>query len=101
MLLRSKDKQTLISIFSQLHYPIEVIAYGSRVNNTAHDTSDLDLVIKSQKADDLTHSTLTSIKEQITESNIPVLVELRNWYSLPQNFIDQINKKSEVLFKNY
>lgn len=101
MLLRSKDKQTLISIFNQLHCPVEVIAYGSRVNNTAHDTSDLDLVIKPQKADDLPYPTLTSIKEQITESNIPILVELRNWYSLPQNFIDQINKSSEVLYKNF
>ena len=48
MLLRQKDKQTLLQIFSTVVVPIEVWAYGSRVSGTAHEGSDLDLVVMSK-----------------------------------------------------
>lgn len=46
MLLRDKDRRTLCEIFETSPLPIEVWAYGSRVNGTAHDASDLDLVVR-------------------------------------------------------
>lgn len=46
MLLRDKDREKLITIFSGVDTAFEVWAYGSRVNGDAHEGSDLDLVIR-------------------------------------------------------
>ena len=37
MLLRDKDKNRLIAIFSELDIPVEIWAYGSRVSGEAHE----------------------------------------------------------------
>jgi len=101
MLLRNKDKETLIQIFSSVEIPIEVWAYGSRVNGTAHNGSDLDLVIRSQNLKPLSLKVYTELSEKIKESNIPILVELRDWVMLPKSFHENIEKKYEVLFSNH
>ena len=44
MLIREKDKQSLITIFTSAQIPFEVWAYGSRVNGDAHIGSDLDQI---------------------------------------------------------
>jgi predicted nucleotidyltransferase len=53
MLLRNKDRERLIAIFETSPVPIEVWAYGSRVNGSAHEGSDLDLVIRTSIAQKL------------------------------------------------
>jgi len=98
MILREKDKQLLIHLFSQLEGPVEVLAYGSRVNNTAHDASDLDLVIRTKDLKPLPTSVYAHLQEQITQSNIPILVELRDWSTLPESFHRQIEKQCEVIY---
>lgn len=100
MILREKDKQLLIDLFSQLERPVEVLAYGSRVNNTAHDASDLDLVIRTKNLKPLSVAVYTHLQEQIKQSNIPILVELRDWTTLPESFHRQIEKQYEVIYSN-
>ena len=98
MLLREKDKQALIQIFTSINKPFEVWAYGSRVNGTAHNGSDLDLVIRGQNLKALEPNDYFVLIEKIRESNIPILVELRDWARLPNSFHVNIEKKHEVLF---
>ncbi len=101
MLIREKDKQTLLQIFSTLkNLPVEVWAYGSRVNGTAHTGSDLDLVMRGPNLDPLPVSVVTGLFEKIKESNIPILVELRDWARLPATFHKNIEQHYEVLFDN-
>ncbi len=100
MLLRNKDRQTLLKIFSLVDTGIEVWAYGSRVNDTAHEGSDLDLVIRSQNAEKLPMDILMDIKGKIQQSNIPIVVELFDWARLPESFHDNIEAHHEVLFSN-
>jgi len=100
MILREKDKQILIQLFSQLEGPVEVLAYGSRVNNTAHDGSDLDLVIRAKNHKPLSVDIYTCLQEQIKQSNIPILVELRDWTTLPESFHRQIEKQYEVIYSS-
>ncbi len=100
MILREKDKEILIHLFSQLEGSVEVLAYGSRVNNTAHDASDLDLVIRTKNLKPLTSKVYTHLQEQSRQSNIPFLVELRDWTTLPESFHRQIEKQCEVLYSN-
>ena len=100
MLIRNKDRQTLLRIFSTVGLPIEVWAYGSRVTGTAHDGSDLDLVIRNQNLVPLPLDVYTELGEKIKNSNIPVLVELRDWTMLPESFHRNIMLHYEILFPN-
>ena len=98
MLLRNKDKERLIAIFETATVPIEVWAYGSRVNGDAHEGSGLDLVIRTPNLEKLPLNIFLDLKEKIQESNIPIVVELFDWTRLPVSFHKNILAKHEVLF---
>ena len=100
MLLRDKDKKTLLQIFSSVQTPLEVWAYGSRVNGAAHSGSDVDLVVRNQNLKPLPADVYAELTKKIRESNIPVLVELRDWAMLPENFHRNIEQHYEVVFSN-
>ncbi len=100
MILRNKDKERLIALFSTTTQPIEVWAYGSRVNGDAHEGSDLDLVIRTPNLEKLPIDVFLDLKEKIQESNIPIVVELFDWSRLPVSFHKNILAKHEVLFSN-
>lgn len=100
MLLRAKDKQTLVNIFETATLPIDVWAYGSRVNGTAHDGSDLDLVIRTKDLKQLPIDIYVAFKDKIRESNIPILVDVFDWARLPDSFQKNIEVQHEILFSN-
>ena len=77
----------------------EVWAYGSRVAGTGHDTSDLDLVVR-HPADLQAQqgSAFWDLKEAISESNLPLLIELFDWARLPPAFWDNITEQHVVLY---
>ena len=79
MLLKTKYKQMLLDLFSEVILPIEVWAYGSRVKGTAHDGSDLDLVIMTKDGNKIPIELLIELKEKIRDSNVPILVDLFDW----------------------
>ncbi|OYU85259.1 MAG: hypothetical protein CFE24_02865 [Flavobacterium sp. BFFFF2] len=101
MIIREKDKNRLIAIFSKVDTQMEVWAYGSRVNGQAHDGSDLDLVIRTPTSQKLPIDQYLQLIEEIQESNIPIVVELFDWSRLPQSFHKNIEAQHEVLFSNY
>ena len=100
MLLREKDKQSLINIFSSIDYPFEVWAYGSRVDGSAHEGSDLDLVIRTPDLAPLPFEKYAILREKITDSTIPILVDIWDWARLPDGFHQNILEQYEVLFDN-
>ena len=100
MLLRNKDKERLLAIFSIPEIPFEVWAYGSRVTGEAHDGSDLDLIIRSHDLQKMPIDVLLDIKDKIQQSNIPIVVELFDWARLPESFQRNIEAQHEVLFSN-
>ncbi|MCK9450611.1 MAG: nucleotidyltransferase domain-containing protein [Bacteroidales bacterium] len=100
MLLRTKDRNSLLEIFSSIDFPIEVWAYGSRVSGSAHEGSDLDLVVRSQSLDKLPADIYMELSEKIKYSNIPILVQLFVWARLPESFRQNIEAQHEVLFNN-
>jgi predicted nucleotidyltransferase len=97
--LRSEHVQELRRLIAT-HLPHEEVwAYGSRVNGTAHDTSDLDLVVR--HPGDLKArqgAALADLKEAFSESNLPFLVDLLDWARLPPAFWDTIAEHHEVLY---
>ncbi len=100
MLLRNKDKEALVALFSSFHIPFEVWAYGSRVNGSAHEGSDLDLVIRTKKETPFPFVVYSEINDKLKNSNIPILVELKEWNSLPDHFHRNIEQNYEILFSS-
>lgn len=99
MQLKSRYKQILYDVFSEVSISGEVWAYGSRTKNIAHDGSDLDLVIVTNNRQKLPIDILMELKEKIRESNIPILVELFDWARLPETFHKNIEASHELFYR--
>jgi predicted nucleotidyltransferase len=98
MMLREKDRLALEKIFAGAGVPLEVWAYGSRVNGGAHEGSDLDLVGRTPDLSPMPLGCYCAIKDQIQDSTIPILVEFRDWARIPESFQKNILRKHEVLY---
>ncbi len=78
------------------HLPaIEVRAFGSRVSGTAKKYSDLDLAIMTHGP--LPIQKLVLLKEELSESDLPIKVDVLDWSSLSASFRQLIEQKSEIL----
>uniref|UniRef100_C6DYZ6 DNA polymerase beta domain protein region n=1 Tax=Geobacter sp. (strain M21) TaxID=443144 RepID=C6DYZ6_GEOSM len=83
-----------------VHAPYaEVWAYGSRVQGTSHDGSDLDLVVRNPE--DLTkpQPDLFLLKDALSESNIPILIDVLDWAQIPESFRQEIVRGGMVLVR--
>ena len=100
MILREKDKNTIVSIASDIFTQgIELWAYGSRVNGDAHDTSDLDIVILTDNGEKIDIDKFMSFKSSLQKSNIPILTQVMDWNRIPESFHKNILSNYEVIFK--
>ena len=95
--LLTRHRETLLALLRE-HLPgIEVWAYGSRVNGQSHDGSDLDLVLRSPDLQEIPIGQVADFREALRESNIPFLVEARDWARLPESFHPEIEREYVVL----
>ncbi len=94
----SKRHQRILEALIRQHLPdVEVWAYGSRVNGRGHDGSDLDLVLRGSGLKEIPIGQLADFEEALRESNIPFLVEARDWARVPGHFHKEIERKHAVL----
>ena len=85
--LRPQDRKQVERILSHFVPNEEVWAYGSRVDGSGHELSNLDLVIRNHS--DLKVSVgqvLAELREAFSQSNLPFLVDVHNWARLPAAF---------------
>lgn len=87
-------------MFSEVKIPIEVWAYGSRVRGAAHSGSDLDLVIRKHDLTRIPDDVLNNLLDAISDSTIPILVQLFDWARLPESFKENVVSGYEVLYSN-
>ncbi len=75
----------------------EVWAYGSRVNGDHYDASDLDLVVR--QPDDLTRRQpdLDEVAAAFSDSDLPILVQIVDWASIPDAFREEIEARYVVM----
>ena len=100
--LRDEDNVAICDIAEKcFKTPIEIWAYGSRVNGDSHDASDLDLVIRTDNLKSLAWRNLAAFQEQLRDSNIPILIQAFDWAKLPKSFHTNILEKYEVIFSNF
>lgn len=73
----------------------EVRAYGSRVTGGARRFSDLDLAVVGQNP--LDSKTLESLKDAFSESDLPILVDIRDWATVSPGFREMVGNRFEVI----
>lgn len=97
LLLRPQDRERLLRLLAEYLPEVAVWAYGSRINGEAHEASDLDLVLRSPDLSAIDFSRLDRLTEALRESNIPILIEARDWARLPEAFHREILRQHVVL----
>jgi predicted nucleotidyltransferase len=98
MILRDKDRTRIIEIAQKSFLtPVEIWAYGSRVNGDCHEGSDLDLVVLSGDEKINISDMYFNFVEALRDSNIPISVDVKNWNVIPISFRENILKKYEVV----
>ena len=75
---------------------VEAWAYGSRVNGKGHEGSDLDLALRGPGLRPIPLDALSGLREALSDSTIPFLVEARDWARMPELFHEEI-KRSHVV----
>jgi predicted nucleotidyltransferase len=98
MILRDKDRNRVCEIAKKCFaVPVEIWAYGSRVNGDCHDGSDLDLVVVSRDEKVDIRKMYLEFVDQLRDSNIPILVDVKEWNSIPISFQNNILRQYEVV----
>ena len=64
----------------------EVWAYGSRVVGGAHAGSDLDMVVRNRTDPLVPCAGLAAFRAALSESNLPILTDVRDWALIPPEF---------------
>jgi DNA polymerase sigma len=88
----------LLKTLLQQHLPGgEIWAYGSRVTGLAHEASDLDLVVRhpSRLEEETPH--IRALREALTESNLPIRVDVVDWARIPDSFRQEIERTYVVI----
>jgi len=88
----------LLQALLREHVPgAEVWAYGSRVGGGAHETSDLDLVLRDPADPRREPGGWLELKEALQASSLPILVEVHLWSALPEAFQREIERGYVVI----
>lgn len=97
LFLREKDRLQLLAI-AQKHLPdVAIWAYGSRVTGTAHECSDLDIVLRSADLKPIPIEAFMDFVEAVKDSNIPILIDIFDWGRIPESFHNGIMEAYVVL----
>ena len=94
----SSRHRKMIEALLRRHLPgVEAWVYGSRIHGRSHGGSDLDMVLRAPGLRRIDAGRLKALSGAFRESNIPFLVEARDWTRLPGNFHREIEKDHVVL----
>ncbi|MDE5940380.1 MAG: nucleotidyltransferase domain-containing protein [Lachnospiraceae bacterium] len=93
--IKKKYFDKLTAIFSAYCPKAEIWAYGSRIKNESHSGSDLDLAVKDFNE---AGKSIVELREILNDSDIPFLIEIQEFNSLPESFQNEILKKYVQIF---
>ena len=93
--LNPKHLETIQHILAQYAPGCEVRAFGSRVKWTAKDYSDLDLAVIGRRR--FNPKEMHRLTEAFEESNLPIRVDVVDWYAISEEFKRAIAAKYEVI----
>jgi predicted nucleotidyltransferase len=92
----SPDQLKLVKQIFKQHVPnAEVWAFGSRVTGKAKNYSDLDLVVVGKER--LPPKQYYQLQDAFEESELPIKVDVLDWYRITPRFRENIQKDKVVL----
>lgn len=95
--LSERQLEILLKLLAEHTPQAEVWAFGSRVNGTGHEGSDLDIVLRNPADLCRTSTGYAELSAALEESTLPILVELHDWARLPPAFHTEISRSYQVL----
>ena len=98
--LPEKYKAELIPLLRRFAPTHDVLAFGSRINGKNHAGSDLDIVLRDAAAPDQFCGKMGALRDAISDSNIPILVDVHDWAALPASFRAEIERNHVKLYAN-
>ena len=93
--LQPKHIEIVREILARRVPDIEVRAFGSRVKGRARKYSDLDLVLMG--AEPIPWKTMSGLREDFEESDLPICVDIADWAALSDTFRQIINERYEIV----
>lgn len=97
LMLESRHLRLLLELLAR-HVPgTEVRAFGSRVKGTAHEGSDLDLLLGNPAESMHPVPGLPALVSALQASALPMLVDVHDACRLPPAFLEEINRHSVLL----
>jgi len=95
--LKSDHLRLLLDVLEKHAPEAEVWAYGSRVNGAGHEGSDLDLVVRNPAGLDQPQVQFHRLRDALSESNLPMLVDVLDWARLPGPFRREIERQHVIV----
>lgn len=93
--LKQEYYNILVDIFNSYCPKAQIWVYGSRIKNSSHSGSDLDLTVKSFNEDG---KCLCELKELLNGSDIPFLVDINEFEKLSGSMQEEIEKNYVEIF---
>ncbi len=93
--LEPRHRAIVDEILGRVCPEARVIAFGSRTKGAAVRMSDLDLAIDAGRPLKLLE--LARVREAMSESNLPMIVDVVDWQSLQPTIREEIERSGEVL----
>ena len=90
--LPSRYRRQVEEILRENMPRVEAWAYGSRVNGTSHEASDLDLALRAPGLRPIPSVDMEALREAFRESSIPIIVDVHDWSRLPGSFHNEIER---------
>ena len=91
----TQDQIDLIKEIVQRCIPgIELYIFGSRVRGNAGAYSDLDLLLVGRQS--LDWREIETVKQALSESDLPFMVDVVDWHSLDESFKKQIGERVKI-----
>ena len=87
--------QIIQNICQKMFPAQEVWLFGSRANGTAQPYSDIDLVIMGDH--EIPWRDIEKAKDILSETDIPYMVDIIDWQSIPASFQDVIKSSSSEI----
>jgi len=92
--IKEKHLNMLLDIFKKNSPRATIFAYGSRIKGNCHEGSDLDLTLYKYEGE----NPLFKLKQALSDSNIPFIVEVNDFNNLPDSFKQEILKNYIVIY---
>ena len=90
--LAPEHKNRLLKVMAEHMPDVEILVYGSRINWRGHDGSDLDIALRTYDLKPIDADRLERLMQAIQSINLPFLVDVHDWLSLPDSFKVEVLK---------